>query len=412
MDAYELERELRDPPPREVPAELRRGPFARRRRWGVLGWLFVGLAFVAMSQSPFAARWGLFCVPVEYSVWIGPGLLAVGIIKLLLGRIRGGAFEYVRRGVPLHGTITSIELRSDAVWNCYVIDVKHMPPVTNDAKESQFTSVALNSQWRANWDLSYRVGDVVTLIYLPEQPESSLRLYGLLGLRDGVGIIGPLLGPMDRFTMGVSHCALALAFITPMLFSMYSLICYRTEDIDRGQVVVLAVGAACGLIGSAAYIRHDIRSTRRRMAAGNGEQLADGRAVEVLPPLNRDQKLSLYGVMPFGGGLITAWVAWSGAIALNVWLDDSPPQPAETITVVAAESTVHAVVLGMCVVKYRRASDHPRMTHSFIIATDRVKAFNTPTASAEYRAGAFGWRWLKDIAPLPMPAPGGNAGAP
>lgn len=194
-DDYQFEEELQDEPPRPIPAELRRGRYAKRARLTAWAFLVVGVLSMATGMLPVVKFCGLFVLPLKYLTWIGVGCAAAAAFGFLSNLVRRGPYRYVEEGVPIVARVCSLVLGPTAIVNGepasygFAASIQYRDPESGEVVFAETKSNPFSTSFKDRLTTSYHVGDYVTAVYLKSDPAKSLRLYGFLDLKPGLGLI-------------------------------------------------------------------------------------------------------------------------------------------------------------------------------------------------------------------------------
>lgn len=414
---YRFEDELQGPPPRPRTDELKRGRYAAKQRTTALVMLVFGAILTAIGPLPIVQTMGLYFLPFAYLTWIGLVVLAFGGLGLVLNAVRSGPYRYVEEGVPIVARICALRLvpalihegqatryRFEALFE--YLDPESGEPRTAEAPSSDFLADARNGL-----TTSYRVGDYATAVYLPHDPAKTLKLYGFLDLRPGLGLVRRDAAPESRPHKTLLTLVAIVGFFAALIWNLYAFGRFEPVQISAASVApVIAVGA----IGLGVPVLWSLAAgqarNRRRRDERNAEALARGEAVE--PEVGRkrgpfgDHGLLVTGILIFGALMLGGVTFYCWALTANALLDGSPA----TTRPVAIDEMVqitHKALFREYKIKYHFLDD-PRTKYDFLSTPAHMETFDGPLALAEVHAGRFGWPWVKDLRPSAQHlAPGG-----
>lgn len=405
---HPFEPEFAPNPPRPIPPELHRGRYARSQRRTALGFITAGLLCLACSPIPLVKHWGLYFVPFQHLGWIGLALIAFPIARHLFRLLHDGPFRYVREGVPLVCRVRAIALVPAATHNGqptayhFVATVDYLDPATNRPASADVTSNHIAASLKDSYTASYRVGDHATAVYLPLDPARTLRLYGFLDLRPGLGVVRREHAEEIR-PLHVAALILAIfAFVAFMLFNIDAYGRYKPLDLTFQQgVVPFAVGAVILGGGTTGFLVWAARRERRRLEERNRTELAAGRAVELPLPATGWSGVQgrVYRLVAFAGALLLGGATTlSWAYAANALLDRSPAE-FRPVQITQAIQETHGIFREYKL-KYRFPAEPTDTSHTLNTTPDHIQQFaNADAATAELRAGRFGWKWVQTIHP-------------
>jgi hypothetical protein len=237
---------------------------------------------------PFVQFLGQFVLPLQYLTWIGAGLVLIASIQHVSARPHSGPFRYVVEGIPTVARIRELVLRPTAIVNgqptsfgfAALIELKD--PLTGELSLAETASNEISSMRKDHLTTSFRVGDYVTAVYLPADPHKSLRLYGFLDLRPGLGIVrrdGQQTGGIGG-TIGV--VAGLFAFFSMLVWNLVAMSFFEPLTFEFSQALVpFAIGAVAlgGLFLGALYFAY--RHEQEKRKARNEENSAVGAPVEL-----------------------------------------------------------------------------------------------------------------------------------
>ena len=388
---YRFEDELQGPTPREIPAELRRGRQGRQRSRMAWGGLVAGAIVTAGGLGPAALPSGIYSLPLVLETWLGLFFLAIGVIGLVRNIGWPGPYRYVRDGTPFIAQIVAIERQTLWVhsnhWRsvAYKATLQYRDPRTGAIRDADAISNPFSvGPATTPMASTYRVGEYVTAVSLPDDPEAPPRLYGFLELRDGLGLVrrdGRPGGAWDEsFALLI---ALSLGIVT-FIGSIYALFRYAPLAIGGGTVALLIVAGVLAA-GLGVFAVWALLPEAPEADTADGPPARPGLGFRLLSGL----------VALFGGGMI----ALGSAFAANAVLDPNPPRE-EPIVVEKAREVGHRLGLRDYKISYHFLRGDPRR-HDFDGTADHLDRFaNAPApAQAVVGLGRFGWPWVIDLRP-------------
>ena len=420
---YEFEPELQGPPPREVPDEAWHGLYAERRRRIFTGLLVSGGVSLALSEVPFVNALGVYVVPLQYLSWIGAGLLALAAIGKLKERFAAGPYRYIREGRPLVARVVELVKGPAAIVNgqasryAFTAVIEFSDPATGvvvrrDVKSSDFMD-------KNAYQTSFRVGDYVTAIYLPNQYPASLRLYGFLDLMPDLGLIPRQKG--NETTQGNKKSTLWSTLLgVAAIFGLFLALFWNLYAYGRYQPIAfehrLAMWpmiAGAVILGGGLFLGLWLneRGTRRLRRERNALAEAAGEAIEVGATTPFQQR-GLHGwflkiILPFGSLLLGALTALCWCYTINACLDTSAPEM-RPVVITNMTMTTHSFLFRHYDIEYTVPPDASKM--KFLTTPEHMMQFEGPLGIAEVHRGYLGWPWVKDIHPAAAGAANGQAG--
>ena len=419
-----LEPEWADAAPRPIPPEFRKGRHAKRHQRAVWGFLAAGLLCVLCGLLPIMRLWGLFFLPLAYLTWIGIGCAVLAAGASLSSLVRRGPYRYFTQGVPLPARIVRLELRTTVVVNgqpstCgFVALIEFRSPETGQIVYTETKSKDFSATLKNELTTSYRVGDYVTAVYLDSDPVGSLRLYGFLDLKPGLGLIKRDQTGEDSPLKIILLVGVIFFFFGILFWNVYAYGRYEPIEFTSAQgVIPFAIGAVLlggGLLGLLAW---QGASEKKKTAERNRRAQELGEAVEV----ELDQKHAWFGVQ----GLLISLILIAGAILLggltmlcwcfsaNAMLDRSPAEP-RLVQIGDMIMTTHSGIFREYTIEYQFPEDiRADATRKLLSTPGHMMQFETDAGMAQVRPGRFGWPWVETIEPLnlqPVPPAGDELG--
>jgi hypothetical protein len=412
--AHTFEPELQGEPPRAVPPELFDSPVTRGRRRTVVACLTIGVLCVLLSFLPIVQRWGLFVLPLAYLHWIGGVVILVSLGSVVFHFFNRGPYRYVEDGVAIPARLIDIRVQPTAyhhgqtVGFKYAAAVEFTHPDTGDVTETEVLSDQIAAGFIDQYEFTHKVGDTMSLVYLPGRFDKTRRLYSFLNLRTDTGLIrkDKSVEAGGSAVKNVLIVAGVFGFIFTLCWNLYAMGRYRPiEWLTVSQGVVFGIGGV--LLGGAmlwSVIRGQ-RTQRAKIIAQNEAALATGGAIQSVPKSGGFSGWFLilfaaFGAMLLGGLTFLCW-CWT----LNAWLDGSPRQPRPVILTDRIQTT-HKGIVRTYEIKYRFVDEQGRELHEYATDPDEMARLSGPVGVADLRAGRFGWQWLNAIEPVAIEPPG------
>lgn len=414
---YEFEPELQGPPPREVPEDVWHGLYARRRRRLFTGLLVSGAISLALSGVPFINVLAVYIVPLEYLSWIGAALLAMAVFAKLKDRFTQGPYRYIREGQPLVARVVelvkapTIVVNGQASRHGFTAVIEFVDPVTGataryPAKSSDFID-------KNAYQTSFRVGDYVTAIYLPNKYPASLRLYAFLDLMSDLGLVRRQKGDEQNGAWWTLFGVLLLfGMFLAIFWNIYAFGRYEPIAFDY-RLAMWPMIAGAVLLGGGSFMAIYLhgRRTQRLTVERNAKAEAAGEAIEVGEPPALQQR-GLHGwflkiILPFGCLLLGAGTALCWCFTINACFDTSA---AEVRPALITEMTVtkYSFLFRHYDIKYVLPPDDKKM--NFLTTPEHMDQLAARVGLAEVHQGALGWPWVKNILPAAADAANGPAG--
>ncbi|RLS57948.1 MAG: hypothetical protein DWH91_03430 [Planctomycetota bacterium] len=177
--------------PRPLPRPNRRGSYASRRRSQPLILIVLGIAFVVFRMLPSIEDLGHYILPLWYLHWGGLLFFIGGIGALIRNLLTWDDFQYIRDGIPAIGRV--IHLRQAVVPQFHngVQVASHgsfraLVEYTNPQREQRafafFETTTFPESKAPRYESGLEIGDYVTLVSLPGDFATNLRLYAWTGL--------------------------------------------------------------------------------------------------------------------------------------------------------------------------------------------------------------------------------------
>lgn len=400
---HAFEPEFLGQPPRAIPEELERGPWARRQRATAATLLAAGVLALVLSPFPGVDVLARYVLPLAYLRWIGAGLVALAGTTYARYALRTGPYRYVTHGMPVAARVLALQKVVTALVNgvpsTYAIQatVALRHPETRELFTTVLPSNPISAGAKDHYDAPFRVGDTVTAVFLPGRFEKSLRLYAYLELSPGL--------PMRRAAPPESPAKTAAAIGLLVLFflaafaNVYAYGRYEPVDFDyRRAIVPMAAGGVLLGGGLLAGLYHAYRSDRKKAAARTVQALREGGVVESPAPfLGTGVYRWVIGAMLVAGApLLGAVTALCWCFMANAWLDASAPRRIPA-TVVSITQTTHALLFREYEIEF--TLEGVSAPKKLLSSPEELGAFDTTAAVALLRDGRFGWPWVERVEP-------------
>lgn len=408
---YEFEPELRGPSPRELPDDVGQGLHAQRRRRLTAGLAVGGVLSLGLGGMPFVNALAVYIVPLGYLSWIGAGLLAMSCFAMLKDRFTEGPYLYIREGQPLVARVVelfkaaTVTVEGQPSRYAYTAVIEVLDPVTGVvARHSEKTSEFID---QSAYQTSFRVGDYVTAIYLPNQYPASLRLYAFLDLMPGLGLVAREKGnEKNAVWTTLLGIVMFFGFFLALFWNIYAHGRYEPIAFEH-RLAMWPMIAGAVILGGGMFLGlwlHGRRVQRRRLER-NALAAAAGQAIEVGEATVFEQR-GLHGwflkiVLPLGSLLLGGLTALCWCYTINACLDTSAPEMRPAI-ITNMTMTTHSFLFRHYDIEYTIPPDASKM--KFLTTPDHMAGFDGPLGMAEIHQGYLGWPWVKDIHPLRVDA--------
>ncbi len=414
---YVFEPELRNPTPRQIPDEIYAGPYYRTRRNTYVCVIFIAAFFLLCGRFPIVGVWGLYFLPLAYIDWIALGMAAIASCQWFYLRLVKGPLKYIEEGIPIVGRIaappllkvTQLHNGVPTVYG-YSVFVEYRDPTTKEQKQLS-TTHTISAHQVSRKRLTYTLGEYVTLVYLRSNPEKSLRLYGLLGLRSDLGIVNAEREETSLIKkLGFITAFFALFF--GLAWDGYAFGKYGPLELTLRQHLPVFIFGAIALGGIFfGVISWDFKKSRSRLEERNREAAKTGGAVQI--PYRKKYGLFGLGLLPsvlffLGAVLLCGGTVLCWAFSLNAMCDSTAAhlRPVKILNMV---SVTHGGVFREYKIEYAFADD-PIGEKNEMMSTPwhMLSLIGRGEGNAHVRGGYFGWPWVETITPKQPNALGGR----
>ena len=408
---YAFEPELSGPIPRQIPDRIHEGSWARKQRLTIQWLAFSGGLCGLLSTIPQVRAAGVYFLPLLHLDWIAIGLLAIAAGAWLWNRFGNTPMRYIERGIPHVGRVLGIVKQPSQIINgqatqfsfTALVDFKH--PVTDEYMSAEIVSSDFSADARHKFDTSFRVGDYVTLIYYPEDVESSLRLYGFLDLSPEVGLIK--VGKPTTFLEIAAATVIVTGIFGLVIWSLHALQSFEPLDYAWTDFwLPMVIGGLLFGVGFVGYFIHQYRKEQREQVQRNLKAFQEGRAVEIgysaffaqTGFINRCVQVLAVLALPIMGGVIGTMLGFSA----NGLGDDGPPET-RPVKVLELYEESHAYVVRQFYAEYtiQDDPDGPENKRQLYTSPEHllVLAGEGPF-EAVIRPGRLGFPWVETIQPV------------
>lgn len=407
--SYAAEAELQHTPPRPIPEWVRQGSHAKRE-WDTICILFlVGILCLLLSGAPFIKKLGLYILPLAYLKWIGWVLLAIAAICYGRYSLLWGSYQYIRKGIPVAVKITYILKAPSQVSNgiptsfTFTTGFVLRHPESGELKLYHIKSPEFSADEKENYVNSLRPGDYVTALYFPGKLDSSLCLYGYLGLNPQVEFVKRKSEPHyigNNRTMDVAAKVLAIGAIFGVLF--WNLFAYEFfQPISQSHPLLIRAGVIGAIIGVALsiyYFWSEIRKDREKIKSLQQRQVSDAAEAHYSSAIAKTDfgGWVLKVVLVLGFGLMSALTVMCALFGVNAIPDTSKPE-FKKVEIIQFTQTTTKFILRL----YHAEFIYPGGDRKMEIPVDpeKIKDFKSPEGIIEIHEGTLHWPWIKSIRP-------------
>lgn len=400
--------------PRPIPKRLKTGSYSRRRRTTVRTLLVFGAGCFVFAPMPFVVTISYYILPLGYLDWIGAGLLLIAFLVYLIQFFSSGLFAYIKTGQPVVGRILipAFQDAGNAELPMFRLaaGVEYRHP-ENDAQ--MFATCVTEDQWGAsdveNFSQDFERGEYVTLVAQPESVESTVKLYGYLGLdpdREYILKNGrPIKGVSPSTALLISFAILAALGV--LMMGIHVVI---TSVPDGGAPWKFVAAAGAGLVAGLVLWfvgRRSSRSNEEEKPDATEQKTGQGTepaTEESIPAAAMAQEEGSEKAGPIVCGLIGALLGLFGLCILNTTLDGSRPVY-EDIEVINFWEVTHNGMIRTYEIEYRSPKGGTHKYHATVEDIDRLQGgssvgIDSGVAVLARAAGRFGLPWTCGIYPI------------
>lgn len=190
-EEFQFEPEFEPPVPRPIPKSAKRGSNASRRRATPLILVVLGIGFFVFRMLPSIENLGWYILPLWYLNWIGLALFVIGIGYMIRNAFAIDDFRYIRDGIPVVGRIIHLN-KADITQlvngvqttgtSAYHALVEFINPQRDEREFLFFSTAVFPTKHSDRYDPGFETGDYVTLVSLPGDFATQVRLYAWTGL--------------------------------------------------------------------------------------------------------------------------------------------------------------------------------------------------------------------------------------
>jgi len=407
---YQFEEELRAPIPRPIPQSLWHGLYGRYNIKPALIPFVIGINVTIFSALPWMQEQSLIFPMLGWLKWIAIGLIAVGIFRFIRNSQSKVAYPYVESGLPIVARIRSLWVqpislnRGQANQFQYRATIEYVDPESGELQTRQVPSLIISSSDHQRVRCTYRVGQYATALYLPGSTENNIMLFGLLGLRDDLGIVDP--NPPSYFRNALLLTALVQAFLFLSAVSLFGQFGYPPVSNKFILVVPSAIIGVLLAVALVVFLARDLKKQHADIDRKNEEALANGSAIEIpVSSINPKWDGVLNRLLPAGviilGTMTMSAAIFYGILAfVNARMDSSPSVGAYVGIMNFLENQEGASIRSHGII-YRIPGE--RTNRFFLTSKERMEEFREGPefAMAEIKPGWLGAAWVSAVNPLP-----------
>jgi hypothetical protein len=393
--------------PRPIPKRLKTGSYSQRRRTTVRTLLVFAVGCIVFAPMPFVVTISNYILPLGYLDWIGAGLLLIALLVYLNHFFSSGLFAYVKTGQPIVGRILvpAFQNAGNAELPMFRLaaGVEYQHP-ENDAQ--MFATCVTEEQWGAadaeKFSQDFERGEYVTLVAQSESVESTIKLYGYLGLDPDREYVLKNGRPIKGFSPSTA-LLISFAILAGLGVLMMGIHVVITSVPDGGAPWKFVAGAAAGLVAGLVLWFAGRRSSRSNEVEkfDAAEQEAEPTTEEATPAA---QEAGSEKAGPIVCGLIGAFLGLFGLCLLNTTLDGSSPVY-EDIEVINFWEVTHNGIIRTYDIEYRSPKGGTHKYHATVEDIDRLQGgssvgIDSGVAVLARAAGRFGLPWTRGIYPI------------
>lgn len=409
---YQFEEELRAPIPRPIPSALRHGLYERYNVKSALIPFVTGINVMIFSALPWMQEQAQTFPTLGWIKWIAIGLVAVGIFRYLRNSQSKVAYPFVQSGTPIVARILSLWVQPISLNKGqpnqfqYRATIEYLDPKSGELQTRHVPSLVISSSDHSRVQCTYRVGQYATALHVPGSTEKNIMLYGLLGLRNDLGIIDP--NPPIYFRYAFLTTLNVGLFLLAISISLIGRFGYM--PVDNVFFGLFLPSGIIGLLLSITlliWLAKDLKKQHVDTDRKNEEALTNGSAIE-LTVSSIDPKLNgiLNRLLP-AAGIILGTMTVSAAVLygilayVNATMDTSPATQRYVGIVDFLENRDGAAIRSHGII-YQFPGE--RTKRFFLTSKARMEEFRegADVAIAKVKRGWLGAAWVSDLLPMPM----------
>jgi hypothetical protein len=278
-------------------------------------------------------------------------------------------------------------------------------PQTGEMSVTECQSRQFQTFDRGNYTTSFRVGDYVTAVYLPEKPRIPLKLLDFLDLFPDVGLVQRVdsIGiPLPRFTIPFLFGLMLLSVFVVVAAVTYRLYVPLDFRVPEAFPIFLTSFCAVAFVWVLA-VRQYRRAWERRSAEWNSSAGAEGEPLEIEAPAGgtgrKFAEFLLFVAVAAIGGLAILYTTY----AINA-VCDSTPARMQKVAILGYEVAEHHGVFRTHTIEFMIPG---RQESRLCTSPQQIAEFERAAIKdgiAEIHSGFLGWRWVKSIRPDFRPA--------
>lgn len=372
----------------------------------ILGIIAVG-CFV-FSRLDWIQYMSLYFLPLAWLDWIGGGLLLIQFIALLRRNTLPVHLKAFRDGTAVPAIINDLVKKPEIVINgvpsqyAYFANVSLRLPGEPDSDNYVIKSIQLPNP--DEYNCNYRVGDWVPALCMPVKGGYYINLYGFIGVDKNAGVI-KLDKDKKLSVRNILKLSLLLmllpGFFFVLFWNIYAMGRYSPLEMNFSDAwPALAVGAVAGLFFTFIWLLYSVRKAKMVKIA-NAEAVKNGESEEVYHDfwIGKGGSSWFIRIIVFVGlPLLSAVIIYCWAISLNALFDRSEAR-IEVVDIDRTYMETHAMVFRQYIIEYHFPGKSKK--HKFLASYPHIAYFiDGKGAIVAVHKGAFGWPWVKKIAPL------------
>lgn len=148
-----------------------------------------------LDEVSRAKDWTRAIPPLVYLRWVGAAAVGLGAIGILVRWLGLGPQRYVRKGMPLVARVVklvkgpSLIMNGQATLYAFTATIKYRDPITGQLQQRLVKSPDFAAGRKDRYSTSFKIGDYLTAVYLPNRCPKSLQLFAFLELVPGRGLV-------------------------------------------------------------------------------------------------------------------------------------------------------------------------------------------------------------------------------
>lgn len=403
---FAIPAELQGPTPRPLPVSIHEGPVFRRQKLVRVVLALAGVVCLALSPVPFIQSLSLYILPLGYLAWIGGGLLLISAFQFMFSSV--GDWKYIRDGQAGQAVVTELKLACSAKVNgqptqhAYFAALETLHPDTRQKVPFFAKSRDISTDRRSKVQPRFRVGDTVTIVWLPNQFESTARVYDFLELTPESALV------YENQDKPASQRLFEIIAGTAAISGLFFVLFWNVYAF--GRFVPFNVGMTAdhlwpGLLGAVVLGGGTVLglwwNERKQQAAAAKRAARDPRPIDEEPytAVMTSSGLSswvLRIILVAGSLLLGGLTAQVWAYSVNALLDTSQPVPTPVV-IKDMVMTTHSFLFREYTIEYEFAGQKDE--YKLLSTPAHMATFRSAQAFAMVRKGYLGWEWVSDLVP-------------